>query len=658
MILNVIREGAIVNNNNTIDKSKEEVEQEKVQLKRIKQLIDVSKLRYVSENVRRLLDLKFTDDPTCFVDYGNQRETYKVIGNHFRVILYIRLSREDGDLEKGDVSGSIKNQLLFLLDECDRREWDVVAIFCEEDISGADDNRPEWKKCLRFAEVGNTEIVMSKSQSRFTRSMEMVEKYLHKCFPEWNVRFLGLVDHTDTNEIEGKKARQINGLVNEWQVEETSRSTCATLLSMMRNGQFIGSVAPYGYMRDPKDKYHLIPDPVAREAIQLMVDLIKHGMSLKQVATELMKKHILTPADYKESKGIKVYRGKSKIKKIQYEIEQGETLESIADKFFVTVKQIEELNKGASFSEKEIIFVPYVQQWNSKMIRDIVTSEVQTGTLVQGKTKILSLKDQRCIPKDESEWIRVPHCHAANIDYETWKYMVEKFKTKKRNKPDNSGNISLFSKKVFCECCGHTFHKTNSKLKSGENKEYLECYGYKRDKHSCANGTSIGVEQLSSYLLNAIQEQVKKYFDLSKVKQEYFLQNIYVNLDEKISQLNKERIRIENDIETKEKVFAQLYADKVSGLITENEFGIIKNNNVQEIEKMKTRLVDINQEISNINIDKQKQEKNVELFEKYKNIKELNRVVLDEFVKRIEVGKINPETSERNIKIEWNFYTT
>ena len=72
---------------------------------------------------------------------------------------------------------------------------------------------------------------------------------------------------------------------------------------------------------------------------------------------------------------------------------------------------------------------------------------------------------------------------------------------------------------------------------------------------------------------------------------------------------------------------------------------------------MKTRLIDINQKISNINIDKQKQEKNVELFEKYKNIKELNRVVLDEFVKRIEIGKINPETSERDIKIEWNFYT-
>ena len=236
--------------------------------------------------------------------------------------------------------------------------------------------------------------------------------------------------------------------------------------------------------------------------------------------------------------------------------------------------------------------------------------------------------------------------------------MVEKFKTKKRNKPDNKGNISLFSKKVFCECCSHTFHKTNAKLKSGENKEYLQCYGYKRDKHACSNSATIGVEQLNRYVLKAIQEQVKKYFDLSKVKQEYFLQNIYVNLDEKISQLNKERIRIESDIETKEKIFTQLYTDKVSGLITESEFSIIKSSNVQEIEKLKTRLIDINQEISNINIDKQKQEKNLELFEKYKNIKELNRVVLDEFVKRIEIGKINPETSERDIKIEWNFYTT
>ena len=108
----------------------------------------------------------------------------------------------------------------------------------------------------RFAEAGNTEIVLCKSQSRFTRSMEMVEKYLHKCFPEWNVRFLGLVDNSDTSVIENKKSRQINGLVNEWFVEDTSKNTRETLNSMKRNGQFTGSFANYGYFIDPKDKHH------------------------------------------------------------------------------------------------------------------------------------------------------------------------------------------------------------------------------------------------------------------------------------------------------------------------------------------------------------------------------------------------------------------
>ena len=248
MILNVIKEGEYTSNNTDKLKNKtKDSNVDKVQLKRIKELLNESELRYVSANVRHLLGLTKPDDPDCFTKAKNVVRRVVQVGEKFRVILYIRLSQEDGDLEDGDVSGSIKNQLLFLLDECEKRGWVVVGIFCEEDISGVDDNRPEWLKSIRFAEVGNTEIVLCKSQSRFTRSMEMVEKYLHKCFPEWNVRFLGLVDNSDTDVVENKKSRQINGLVNEWMVEDTSKNTRATLNSMKRNGQFTGSFAPYGY---------------------------------------------------------------------------------------------------------------------------------------------------------------------------------------------------------------------------------------------------------------------------------------------------------------------------------------------------------------------------------------------------------------------------
>lgn len=171
MILNVIKESEEENklNNLTYDDGL---------LKSIKDKLDENNLRYVSPNVRELLNITKPNDPNCFTKSKDYKKKVVEVGEKFRVILYIRLSREDGDLVDGDVSKSIKNQLLYLLDECIKKEWIVVGIFCEEDISGCDDNRPEWLKSIRFAEVGNTEIVLCKGQSRFTRSMEMVEKYL------------------------------------------------------------------------------------------------------------------------------------------------------------------------------------------------------------------------------------------------------------------------------------------------------------------------------------------------------------------------------------------------------------------------------------------------------------------------------------------------
>lgn len=97
-----------------------------------------------------------------------------------------------------------------------------------------------------------------------------------------------------------------------------------------------------------------------------------------------------------------------------------------------------------------------------------------------------------------------------------------------------------------------------------------------------------------------------------------------------------------------------LYEDKVNGVLTSSEF-IIKDTNMIEIEKLKNKLLEIETKIIGLNIEKSKREENKKLFEKYRDIKALNRVVLDSFIKRIVIGKANLETSERPIKIEWNF---
>ena len=661
MILNVIKEGEYTSNN-TNDKlnyniAKDQTEKN-VQLKRIKELLNENELRYVSENVRQLLGLTKPNDEECFKDKNVKRRVVQV-GEKFRVILYIRLSQEDGDLEDGDVSGSIKNQLQYLLDECDKRGWVVVGIFCEEDISGVDDNRPEWLKSIRFAEVGNTEIVLCKSQSRFTRSMEMVEKYLHKCFPEWNVRFLGLVDNSDTSVIENKKSRQINGLVNEWFVEDTSKNTRETLDNMKRNGLFTGSFAPYGYDISTKDKHLLVPDLVAREAIRIMAGMLKHGKGMPQVIEVLMRKRFLTPADHKDAKGIKINRGKNRIKSIRYKVEEGETLKSIANKFYVTVEEIKQLSELTTnkISAGDVIIIPHRQKWTAAMIRKIMTDETQIGSLVQGKTVRTSFKNKKPIARPKEEWIVVPHCHEANLDLDTFNMVSQMFTSKERTRYQKNGEIPLFSKKVYCSCCGKAFNKNNAHVKAG-NKEYLQCRGNTAaNGHICDNKEVIDLDEFKDYILNCIKDKISEYYDLSKVSNEYYLQNVYSNIDNDIECLEKEKANIEIEIEKKNNILVQLYTDKVNGTLSPTEFNIIKNSNTIEIERLNSKLSEIDNNIINLTADKAKQNEKEKLFEKYKDINELNKIVLDAFISKIEIGKVNPETSTRSINIQWNLYT-
>lgn len=661
MILNVIKEGEYTNNNTTNrlnNNIAKDSNSENVQLKRIKELLNENELKYVSPNVRHLLGIIKPNDPDCFKDKKLKRRVVQV-GEKFRVILYIRLSQEDGDLEDGDVSGSIKNQLQFLLDECAKKGWIVVGIFCEEDISGVDDNRPEWLKSIRFAEVGNTEIVLCKSQSRFTRSMEMVEKYLHKCFPEWNVRFLGLVDNSDTSVIENKKSRQINGLVNEWFVEDTSKNTRETLNNMKRNGLFTGSFAPYGYFIDPNDKHHLIPDLYARQAIRIMAGMLKQGKGIPLIVEVLMRKKFLTPADYKTSLGIPINRGKNVIKSIRYMVEDGETLKSIANKFYVTIQEIKQLNNMTTNQIKvgDVLTIPHKQKWTGQMIRKIMTDETQIGSLVQGKTERTSFKNKKPINKPKEEWIIVPHCHEANLDLETFNIVSAMFESTKKNRPQKTGEIPLFSKKVYCSCCGRAFNKNCAYLKDGI-KEYLQCRGNSRaNGHVCDNKVTINLNEFKEYVLDCIKKKISEYYDLSKVSDEYYLQNVYSNIDNDIERLEKEKNNIELDIESKNNILVQLYADKVKGILSDTEFSIIKNSNTVEIEKLKNKLSDIDNQIINLTADKAKQIDKAKLFEQYKDIKELNKVVLDAFISKIEIGKVNPETATRPINIEWNLYS-
>ena len=198
--------------------------------------------------------------------------------NGNRAVLYLRLSKEDQDkLNKGDDSASIQNQRLMLMDYALEHDYEVVEVYSDDDESGLYDTRPDFERMISDAKLNRFDIVLAKSQSRFSRSMEHVEKYLHHDFPLLGIRFIGVVDGADTLKDENRKARQINGLVNEWYCEDLSKNVRSAFHAKMRAGQYLGSSCPYGYIKDPKDHNHLIIDEYAAGVVKRIYSLYLQG---------------------------------------------------------------------------------------------------------------------------------------------------------------------------------------------------------------------------------------------------------------------------------------------------------------------------------------------------------------------------------------------
>ena len=76
-------------------------------------------------------------------------------------------------------SESIQNQKSLLTRYVIDHGWDIYSIFCDEDFSGVDSDRPDFNRMIEAAKQKKFQIILCKSQSRFTRDMELVEKYIH-----------------------------------------------------------------------------------------------------------------------------------------------------------------------------------------------------------------------------------------------------------------------------------------------------------------------------------------------------------------------------------------------------------------------------------------------------------------------------------------------
>ena len=511
----------------------------------------------------------------------------------FAVGIYLRLSQEDKNKQNmEDPSESIKNQRNMLIDYINKRpEFSLVDEYCDEDLSGAGTYRPEFERLIKDCENKKLDIVLCKSQSRFSRDMEIIEKYLNNKFKEWNIRFIGIADNADTNNNGNKKARQINGLVNEWYLEDVSNNIRTAFFSKMKQGEFISPFAAFGYEISPYDNNKLIIDPVASEIVKSIYNLYLRGLGLTRIAKYLNENNIPSPSFYKYQKGIK-------------------------------------LNIVSNKPRNQI-------KWSSNAIKKILTNELYLGHLVQGKRTTVSYKNHKIIKKKKEDWIIVKNTHEAIITEDL--FLKVQTAIKKHTKSvKKTGCVHNFSGKVFCRECGSTMRKKNSCK-----YEYLVCSNNKDGYNECKNKVSIRYDKLEEIILNKINLIIKNYYDANLLNNFFEKDSFNKNIDN----YNRMEKELKNKIIKNKTYLKNLYEDKINNIINLEQFKDLIFTYNMENDNLKKQLKVIT--------EKKLHHKDNLKFSDIFSLDKLNRIIVDEFIDKIYIGE--KKGNERDVKIIWNF---
>lgn len=516
-----------------------------------------------------------------------------------KAAIYCRLSEEDRNkLHEYDDSNSIQNQKTMLAQYAMNQGWEIYEIYSDDDYTGSDRRRPQFNRLLEDAKAHRFDIILCKTQSRFTRELELVEKYIHGLFPLWGIRFVSIVDNADTANKGNKKSRQINGLVNEWYLEDMSENIRSVLTSRRENGYHIGAFAPYGYKKDPEQKGHLIIDEEAAAIVREIFTLYTKGYGKTAIARLLNDRGVPNPTQYKRLKGLRYKQSTRK----------NSTL------------------------------------WKYYTISDLLTNEVYIGNLVQGRYGSISYKTKINRPRPKDEWIIVRQTHEPIIGMELWDNVQTRIA--QRAKPFSTGKIHPFARKVKCVNCGYTMRTTKT-----HGHYYLQCSNRHVSKDSCI-GAFIPMDELEQTIL----------WELKRLSQELLNRDELERNIEFASNLSAHKNRILGDMAMYEKKIAEftkgikdLYLDKVKGMLSESDYLALSADFTSDKARFEEILTASQKSLAEIEAQIAEGDNRKKLIDQYLGPEHFTREMVEILIDHVTVGRRDKETKGVPIEISWNF---
>ena len=439
--------------------------------------------------------------------------------------LYLRLSRDDGDKEE---SGSITGQRELLRDYISQHpELREYAIRIDDGFSGSTFERPGFQKMIEDVKAGRTDCIVVKDLSRFGRNYLDAGEYIEKIFPFLGVRFIAVNDNYDS--LGEKKSSDdliipFKNLINEAYCRDISMKIRSQLEIKRKNGQFLGSFAAFGYLKDEQDKNKLVVDQYAADIVRDIFKWKLEGISPQDIADALNKLGILSPMEYKRSLGMKY-----------------------TTSFKTSAKAA----------------------WSAGTVIRILKNPIYTGVLIQGKETTPSYKVHKRIAKDKSEWTVIENSHEAIISGIDFDSVQKVLKCDTRRSPDDKA-VGLFSGMLFCGDCGASMVRKT--VPAGEKKYvYYVCSAHKQDK-SCSPHRMRDTA-LEEIVLDSLRQHIREVVNMSELLNITNTAPLRTAQAQKVQrQLDKKR----EEYEKLQKLLMSLYENLTDGVIDREKYARLK----------------------------------------------------------------------------------
>ena len=506
----------------------------------------------------------------------------------WRIALYIRLSKEDGH----DESLSVANQRKILREFVQNNfegEYVLVGEYVDDGVTGTDYERPAFQKLLEDVETGTVNCVICKNLARAFRNYSHQGYFLESFFPQHATRFITLdgpkIDSFLAPEVVQGYEVSLSGIMNDRYAGRTSLDVRRTLDMKRRKGEFIGAFAPYGYRKDPENKNHLLVDPEAAQVVREIFAWFLNGNSKGEIVRRLNERGVTNPALYKQENGLH-YSNPNR-----------------------------ERNDG---------------MWSLRTVSVILSNEVYTGTMVQGRQRVISYKVHDCISVPKEEWFVVEGTHEPIVDRETFQ-LVQKLSQRNTRTAPGTGKVHLLAGLVFCGICGKAMHRT-----SARGVGYFCCRTYQEKSHQACQKHTIRTDVVEQIALEAVQSQIARLKEIDSIGEA-----VQQRKDGVVRQKWSDRSlpHIRGELERIQRRLDGLYLDWKSGELNREDYGRMKDRLEEQAQRLRDRALHLEEERAS---EKGEEVDHLKDFLRRKNIVQLDRGLAVALIEQILVldGKI------------------